>query len=97
MKRRGSDEITLREGLGSNSTKKTFIFGQFGEEFEMERERKLRPPPLCLNSLGVCGWFWGGGGGRSRWSVVTPGERGGGEEKNEVEDDAMDVGSWSDG
>jgi hypothetical protein len=38
MKTRGSEEITLREGLGSKSTEKIFRSTRFGEGFERGRE-----------------------------------------------------------
>jgi hypothetical protein len=42
MKTRGSEEITLREGLGSKNTDKIFRVARFGKGFERGREGKSR-------------------------------------------------------
>ena len=62
MKTRGSEEITLREGLASKSTVKYSGFARFEKDLrggERGREEGRKAKGLC--GVGCVGWGWVGG------------------------------------
>ena len=59
MKTRGSEEITLREGLASKSTVKYFGFARFEKDLRGGEGKRGGPQAL---GFGWGGGVWGGGG-----------------------------------
>ena len=72
MKTRGSEEITLREGLASKSTVKYSGFARFEKDLRGgERGREEGRKSKGLGGVGVCGVGVGGerGWGQPKWNT----------------------------